>query len=124
MSSVNEKDQPLDPEGALPNEGPSQESLEVGRGTRFGRDYYKNYNQPSSSTYVYPSGKDFVNAPSGNNIGNVGPKEAFKYDLIEYFKHKLARLHILNLLRMSAHTHDSLISELQMLNVDVDNHAP
>ena len=52
------------------------------------------------------------------------PKEAFKYDLIEHFKHIPARLHILNLLRMSPQTRDSLISELQRLNVDVDKHAP
>ncbi|KAJ8639913.1 hypothetical protein MRB53_016607 [Persea americana] len=53
-----------------------------------------------------------------------GPKEAFKYDLIEHFKHIPARLHILDLLRMSPHTRYSLISELQRLNLDVDKHAP
>ena len=99
-SSENEKDQPLDPEGDLPNEEPSLEALEVGRGTRSGRDYHKNYNQPSSS-YVNPSGKQVVNAPSGKNNENAGPKEAFKYDLIQHFKHIPARLHILDLLRMS-----------------------
>ncbi|MBY3556007.1 retroviral-like aspartic protease, partial [Modestobacter lapidis] len=122
-SSANEKDQPLDPEGDLPNEEPSPEALEVGRGTRSGRDYHKNYNQPSSS-YVNPSGKQVVNAPSGKNNENAGPKEAFKYDLIEHFKHIPARLHILDLLRMSPQTRDSLISELQRLNADVDKHAP
>ena len=73
----NEKDQLLDPEGDLPNEEPSPKALEVGRGTRFGRDYLKNYNQ-SSSSYVNPLGKQVVNAPSGNNNENAGPKEAFK----------------------------------------------
>ncbi|XXG47282.1 hypothetical protein AAC387_Pa02g1950 [Persea americana] len=98
--SANEKDQPLDLEGDLPNEEPSPEALEVGRGTRSGWDYHKNYNQ-SSSSYVNPSGKQAVNAPSGNNKENTGPKEAFKYDLIEHFKHIPAQLHILDLLRMS-----------------------
>ena len=54
--SANEKNQPLDPKGDLPNEEPSPEALEVGRGTRSGRDYHKNYNQ-SSSSYVNPLGK-------------------------------------------------------------------
>ena len=98
--SANEKDQPLDPEGDLPNEEPFPEAFEVGRGTRSGRDYHKNYNQPSSY-YVNPSRKQVVNAPSGNNNNNAGPKEAFKYDLFEHFKHIPARLHILNLLRMT-----------------------
>ena len=35
-SSANEKDQPLNPEGDLSNEGPSLEALEVGRGARSG----------------------------------------------------------------------------------------
>ena len=94
---------PLIPEGDLPNEEPSPEALEVGRGTRADRDYHKNYKQPSSS-FVNPSGKQVVNAPSGNNNGIAGPKEAFKYDFIEHFKHIPARLHILDLLRMSPHT--------------------
>ena len=96
-SSVNEGRQPLDPKDALLNEDPSQEALEVGRGTRSGRDYHKNYNQ-SPFTYVNPSGKDVVNAPSGDKDEHAGPKEAFKYDLIEHFKHIPARLHILDLL--------------------------
>ena len=87
MFSANEKDQPLNPEGDLPNEEPSPEALEVGKGTRSGRDYHKNYNQSSSSSYVNPSGKQAVNASSSNNNENAGPKEAFKYDLIEHFKH-------------------------------------
>ncbi|XXG76866.1 hypothetical protein AAC387_Pa08g1139 [Persea americana] len=53
-----------------------------------------------------------------------GSKEAFKYDLIEHFKHIPARLHILDLLRISPQTRDSLISELQRLNANVDKHAP
>ena len=85
-SSANEKGQPLDPKGDLPNKDPSPEALEVGRGTRSGRDYYKSYNQPSSS-YVNPSGKQVVNTLSGNNNDNAGPKEAFKYELIEHFRH-------------------------------------
>ena len=80
-SSANENDQLLDPEGDLPNEEPSPEALEVGRGTHYGQDYHKNYNQPSSS-YVNPSRKQVVNAPSGNNNENEGPREAFMYDLI------------------------------------------
>ena len=69
-------------------------------------------------------GKQAVNASSGGDNENAGPKEAFKYDLIEHFKHILALLHILDLLRMSPQTRDSLISELQRLNMDVDKHAP
>ena len=76
-SSINENDQPLDPEGDLPNEDPSPEALEVGIGTCSGWDYNKNYNQCSSS-YVNPSGKQVVNSPSGNNNENAGPKDAFK----------------------------------------------
>ena len=121
--SANEKDQPLDPKG-LPKEEPALEAFEVEKGTRSGRDYHKNYNQPSSSSYVNPSGKQVVTVPSGNNIENAGPKEAFKYDLTEHFKHIPSRLHILDLLRMSPHTRDSLISELQRLNAEVDKHAP
>ncbi|MBY3556070.1 hypothetical protein HGI15_22305, partial [Modestobacter lapidis] len=123
VSSVNENDQPLNSEGGLPNEESSPEALEIGKGTRSGRDYHKNYNLPSSS-YVNPSGNPNVNAPSGNNNEHAGPKEAFKYDLIEHFRHIPARLHILDLLRMSPQTRDSLISELQRLNTDVDKHAP
>ena len=109
--STNGEDQPLEPEGGLPKEEPPLDAFEVGKGTRSGRDYHKNYNQ-SSSSYLNPSGKQAVNAPSGNNNENAGPKEAFKYDLIEHFKHIPARLHILDLLRMSPQTRDSLISEL------------
>ncbi|WP_205963772.1 hypothetical protein, partial [Roseicella aquatilis] len=81
----------------------------VGKSTCSGRDYHKNYNQHSSS-YVNPSGKQAVNAPSGGDNENAGLKEAFKYDLIEHFKHIPARLHNLDLLRMSPQTRDSLIS--------------
>ncbi|XXG62730.1 hypothetical protein AAC387_Pa05g1043 [Persea americana] len=84
---TNDKDQPLDPEEGLPKEEPSLEAFEVGKGTRSSRDYHKNYNQPSSSSYVNPSGKRVVNAPSGNDNENECPKEAFKYDLIEHFQH-------------------------------------
>ena len=122
--SANGEDQPLEPEGGLPKEEPPLEAFEVGKGTRSGRDYHKNYNQPSSSSYVNPSGKQAVNAPSGGDNENAGLKEAFKYDLIEHFKYIHARLHILDLLRMSPQTRDSLISELQRLNLDVDKHAP
>ncbi|XXG79989.1 hypothetical protein AAC387_Pa09g0950 [Persea americana] len=73
---------------------------------------------------VSPGGDQAANAPRSNNNENAGPKEALKYDLIEHFKHILARLHILDLLRMSPHTRDNLISEFQMLNADVDKHAP
>ncbi|XXG53576.1 hypothetical protein AAC387_Pa03g1655 [Persea americana] len=83
----------------------------------------KNYNQPSAS-YVNTLGKQVVNAPSSNNNENACPKEDFKYDLIEHFKHIPARLHILDLLRMSPHTRDNLISKLQMLNEDVNKHTP
>ncbi|XXG47521.1 hypothetical protein AAC387_Pa02g2156 [Persea americana] len=121
--SANQEDQPLEPEGGLSKEEPPLEAFEVGKGTRFGRDYHKNYTQPSSSSYVNPSGKQAVNAPSGGDNENAGLKEAFKYDLIEHFKHIPARLHILDLLRMSPQTRDSLISELQRLNLDVDKHA-
>ena len=123
-SSATEKDETLNPEGDLPNKEPSPEALEVGRGTRSGRDYHKNYNNQPSSSYVNPSGNQVVNASSGNNNDNAGPKEAFKYDLIEHFKHIPARLHILDLLRMSPQTRESLISELQRLNADVNKHAP
>ncbi|XXG53361.1 hypothetical protein AAC387_Pa03g1463 [Persea americana] len=95
---ANQDDQPLEPEEGLPKEKPPLEPFEVGKGTRSGRDYHKNYNQPSSSSYINPSGKQTVNAPSSNNNENAGPKEAFKYDLIEHFKHILAQLHILDLL--------------------------
>ncbi|KAJ8624407.1 hypothetical protein MRB53_032937 [Persea americana] len=122
--SANQEDQPLEPEGGLPKEEPPLEAFQVGKGTRSGRDYHKNYNQPSSSSYVNPSGKQAVNAPSGGDNENAGLKEACKYDLIEHFKHIPARLHILDLLRMSPQTRDSLISELQRLNLDVDKHAP
>ncbi|XXG62961.1 hypothetical protein AAC387_Pa05g1244 [Persea americana] len=122
--STNGEDRPLEPEGGLPKEEPPLEAFEVGKGTRSGWDYHKNYNQPSSSSYVILSGKQAVNAPSGSDNENAGPKEAFKYDLIEHFKHTPARLHILDLLRMSPQTRDSLISELQRLNVDVDKHGP
>ena len=97
ISSVNEGRQPLDPEDALMIEDPSQEALEIGRGTRSSRDYHKNYNQ-SPFTYVNPSGKDVVNAPCGNKDEHAGRMEAFKYDLIEHFKYIPARLHILDLL--------------------------
>ncbi|KAJ8622008.1 hypothetical protein MRB53_030537 [Persea americana] len=120
---ANQEDQPPEPEEGLPKEEPPLEAFEVGRGTRFGRDYHKNYNQPSSS-YVNPSGKQVVNAPSGNDNENARPKEAFKYDLIEHFKHIPACLHNRDLLRMSPQTSDSLISELERLIVDVDKHAP
>ncbi|XXG88145.1 hypothetical protein AAC387_Pa12g0394 [Persea americana] len=93
--SVNQEDQPLEPEGGLPKEEPPLEAFEVGKGTRSGLDYHKNYNQPSSSSYVNPSGKQAVNAPSGGDNENAGLKEAF-----------------------------NLISELQRLNLDVDKHAP
>ncbi|XXG82708.1 hypothetical protein AAC387_Pa10g0606 [Persea americana] len=122
--SENQEDQPREPEGGLPKEERPLESFEVGKGTRSGRDYHKNYNQPSSFSYVNPSGKQAVKAPSGNNNENAGPKDAFKYDLIEHFKHIPARLHILDLLRMSPQTRDSLISELRRLDLDVDKHAP
>ncbi|XXG73026.1 hypothetical protein AAC387_Pa07g2008 [Persea americana] len=121
---ANGEDRPLEPEGGLPKEEPPLEAIEVGKGTRSGRNYHKKYNQPSFSSCVNPSGKQAINALSGNNNENAGPKEAFKYDLIEHFKHIPARLHILDLLRMSPQTRDSLISELQRLNVDVDKHAP
>ncbi|KAJ8615169.1 hypothetical protein MRB53_034541 [Persea americana] len=94
--SANGEDQPLEPEGGLPKEEPPLKAFEVGKGTRSGRDYHKNYNQPSSSSYVNPLGKQAVNAPSGGDNENVGLKEAFKYDLIEHFKHIPARLHILD----------------------------
>ena len=74
--SANEKDQHLDPEGDLPNEEPSPEAFEVGRGTHSGRDYHKNYNQ-SSSSYVNPSGKQAVKALSGNNNENA-PQGGFQ----------------------------------------------
>ena len=112
-AEANGEYQPLEPEGGLAKEEPPLEAFEVGKGTRSGRDYHKNYNQPSSSSYVNPSGKQAVNAPSGGDNENAGLKEACKYDLIEHFKHIPARLHILDLLRMSPQTRDSLISELQ-----------
>ncbi|XXG62827.1 hypothetical protein AAC387_Pa05g1131 [Persea americana] len=107
---ANQDDKSLEPEEGLPKEEPPLEAFEVGKGTRSGRDYHKIYNQPSSFSYVNPSGKQAVNAPSGNDNENAGPKEAFKYDLIEHFKHIPARLHILDLLRMPLQTCDSLIS--------------
>ncbi|XXG53393.1 hypothetical protein AAC387_Pa03g1488 [Persea americana] len=76
--SANGEDQPLEPKGGLLKEEPRLEAFEVGKGTRFGRDYHKNYNQPSSSSYVNPSGKQAVNAPSGGDNENAGLKEAFK----------------------------------------------
>ncbi|XXG47644.1 hypothetical protein AAC387_Pa02g2257 [Persea americana] len=79
--SANQEDQPLDSEEGLPKEEPSLKDFEVGKGTRSGRDYHKNYNQPSSSSYVNPSGKQTINAPSGDDNENEGPKEAFEYDL-------------------------------------------
>ncbi|XXG59312.1 hypothetical protein AAC387_Pa04g1418 [Persea americana] len=79
--SANQEDQPLEPEAGLPKEEPPLEAFEVRKRTRSGRDYHKNYNQPSSSSYVNPSGKQAVNAPSGNNNENAGPKEAFKLNL-------------------------------------------
>ncbi|XXG41999.1 hypothetical protein AAC387_Pa01g2358 [Persea americana] len=121
---ANQEDQSLEPEGGLPKEEPPLEAFDVGKGTRSGWDYHKNHNQPSSSSYVNPSGKQAVNAPSGSDNENAGLTEALKYDLIEHFKHIPARLHILDLLRMSPQTRDSLISELQRLNLDVDKHAP
>ena len=84
--STNGEDRPLEPQGGLPKEEPPLDAFEVGKGTRSCRDYHKNYNQPFSSYYVNPSGKQAVNAPSGNDSENAGPKEAFKYDLIEHFK--------------------------------------
>ncbi|XXG73180.1 hypothetical protein AAC387_Pa07g2141 [Persea americana] len=81
------EDQPLEPEEGPPEEKPPLEAFEVGKGTHSGRDYHKNYNQSSASSYVNPLGKQAVNAPSGNVNENAGPKEAFKYDLIEHFKH-------------------------------------
>ncbi|KAJ8644136.1 hypothetical protein MRB53_005884 [Persea americana] len=95
--SANGEDQPLEPEGGLPKEEPPLEAFEVGKA---------------------------VNAPSGGDNENAGLKEAFKYDLIEHFKHIPVRLQILDLLRMSPQTRDSLISELQRLNLDVKKHAP
>ena len=76
--SANQEDQPLEPEEGLPKEEPPLEAFEVGKGTRSGWDYNKNYNQPSSSSYVNPSGKQAVNAPSGNNNENAGPKGGFQ----------------------------------------------
>ncbi|XXG73202.1 hypothetical protein AAC387_Pa07g2161 [Persea americana] len=122
--SANGEDRPLEPKGSLPKEEPPLEAFEVGKSIRSGRDYHKKYNQPSSSYYVNPLGKQVVNASSGNNNENAGPKEAFKYDFIEHFKHIPTRLHILDLLRMSPQTRDSLISKLQRQNVDVYKHAP
>ncbi|XXG53350.1 hypothetical protein AAC387_Pa03g1453 [Persea americana] len=122
--SANQDDRPLEPEGGLPKEEPPLEAFEVGKGTRFGRDYHKSYNQSSSSSYVNPSGKQTIKALSGNNNENAGPKEAFKYDSVEHFKDIPARLHILDLLRMLPQTRDSLILELQRPNVDVDKHTP
>ena len=52
--SANGEDRPLEPEGGLPKEEPPLEAFEVGIGTRSGRDYHKNYNQPSYSSYVNP----------------------------------------------------------------------
>ncbi|XXG47440.1 hypothetical protein AAC387_Pa02g2086 [Persea americana] len=121
---ANWEDQPLEPEWGLPKEEPPLEAFEVGKSTCSGGDYHKYYNQPSSSSYVNPLGKQAVNAQSGGDNENAGPKEAFKYDLIEHFKHIPARLNIPDLLRMSPQTRDSLISELQSLNMDVDKHAP
>ncbi|XXG59260.1 hypothetical protein AAC387_Pa04g1371 [Persea americana] len=92
---ANGEDQSLEPQGGLPKEEPPLEAFEVRKGTLSGQDYHKNYNQPSSSSYVNPSGKQAVNAPSGSDNENAGPKEAF-----------------------------NLISELERLNVDVDKHAP
>ncbi|XXG77087.1 hypothetical protein AAC387_Pa08g1316 [Persea americana] len=89
--SANGEDRSLEPEGGLPKEEPPLEAFEVGKGTHSGWDYHKNYNQPFSSSYVNPSGKQAVNAPSGNDNENACPKEAFKYDLIEHFKHIPAR---------------------------------
>ena len=76
--STNGEDQPHEPEGGLPKEERPLEAFEVGKGTRSGRDYHKNYNQlSSSSSYVNPSGKQPINAPSSGDNENAGPKEAF-----------------------------------------------
>ncbi|XXG62740.1 hypothetical protein AAC387_Pa05g1053 [Persea americana] len=41
--SANQNDQPIEPEKGLPKEVPPLEAFEVGKGTRSGRDYHKNY---------------------------------------------------------------------------------
>ncbi|XXG73237.1 hypothetical protein AAC387_Pa07g2189 [Persea americana] len=42
--SVKREDQLLEPKGGLPKEEPPLEAFEVGKGTRSGRNYHKNYN--------------------------------------------------------------------------------
>ncbi|XXG46935.1 hypothetical protein AAC387_Pa02g1663 [Persea americana] len=79
--SANGEDRPLEPEGGLPKEEPPLEAFEVGKGTYSGRDYHKSYNQPSSSSYLNPSGKQAINAPSDDHNENGSPKEALKLQI-------------------------------------------